>query len=62
MHFITGTSMIQFIILPEGNYIVHYNFCEYQDKKLYLRYNDPYSKKTLYHVYVASRHLIDSPS
>jgi hypothetical protein len=32
-----------------GNYIVKYNFCEYQDKKLYLRYSDPYSSSDVYH-------------
>ena len=33
----------------KGKYIVKYNFCGYRDKKLSLRYNDPYSKTTLYH-------------
>ncbi len=32
----------------EGRYIVHYNFCKYQGKKLFLRYNDPYSKTKSY--------------
>jgi hypothetical protein len=36
----------------EGKYIVHYNFCEYQDKELYLRYNDPVASKLEY-AYVA---------
>jgi len=34
-----------------GKYIVHYNFCEYRDKNLYLRYNDSYSVETKY-IYV----------
>jgi hypothetical protein len=32
-----------------GHYIVKYNFCEYRDKKLYLRYSEPSSKSTTYH-------------
>jgi len=34
-----------------GRYIVHYNFCKYEDKNLYLRYNDPYASETKY-IYV----------
>jgi hypothetical protein len=30
-----------------GRYIVKYNYCQYRDKKLYLRYSDPSSK--VYH-------------
>jgi len=33
----------------KGKYIVKYNFCEYMGKKLFLRYNDPYSKTIMYH-------------
>src|SRR6266498_1925316 len=36
----------------EGKYIVHYNFCAYRGKKLYLRFNDPSSQKLKY-LYVA---------
>ena len=32
-----------------GRYIIKYNFCEYQDKKLYLRYSDPSSRSKVYH-------------
>ena len=32
-----------------GHYIIKYNFCEYRDKKLYLRYSDPSSKSKIYH-------------
>jgi hypothetical protein len=32
----------------EGRYIVHYNFCKYRGKKLFLRYIDPYSKSKGY--------------
>jgi hypothetical protein len=32
-----------------GKYIVKYNFCKYQDKKLYLRYLDPYTRGLTYH-------------
>ena len=31
-----------------GHYIVKFNFCEYQDKRLYLRYSDPSSKSKAY--------------
>src|SRR4029078_2084383 len=31
-----------------GLYIVKYNFCEYKDKKLYLRYSDPSSQSNPY--------------
>jgi hypothetical protein len=31
-----------------GHYIVKYNYCEYEGKKLYLRYSDP-SSKSVYH-------------
>lgn len=31
-----------------GSYVIKFNFCKYQDKKLYLRYSDPYSA-SLYH-------------
>jgi hypothetical protein len=47
--FIIGTNTIRFIILRSGRYIVKYNFCEYRDKKLYLRYSDPSSKSKVYH-------------
>jgi len=32
-----------------GHYIVKYNFCDYQDKKLYLRYTEPSAKSKIYH-------------
>jgi hypothetical protein len=32
-----------------GRYIVKYNFCEYQDRKLYLRYSEPPAKSKIYH-------------
>jgi hypothetical protein len=32
-----------------GAYIVKFNFCKYQDKKLYLRYSEPYSSSGSYH-------------
>ena len=31
-----------------GHYIVKFNFCEYQDKRLYLRYSDPSFKSKVY--------------
>ena len=37
-----------FYLFAAGRYIVKYNFCEYQDKKLYLRYSDPSSKSKVY--------------
>ncbi|HEV8507368.1 MAG TPA: hypothetical protein VGQ53_18280 [Chitinophagaceae bacterium] len=32
-----------------GNYIVKYNFCEYRDKKLFLRYSEPSAQSKIYH-------------
>jgi hypothetical protein len=40
-----------------GKYIVHYNFCEYRDKKLYLRYTNPYSQKLMYIPVAASNRI-----
>jgi hypothetical protein len=48
-HFYQNDTAYHF---AEGKYIVHYNFCEYRDKELYLRYIDPASKKIKY-LYVA---------
>jgi hypothetical protein len=38
-----------FYHFAEGRYIVKYNFCEYQDKKLYLRYSEPFATSKIYH-------------
>ena len=32
-----------------GRYVVKYNFCEYQDKKLYLRYSEASATSKIYH-------------
>ena len=44
-----GYEYDTFYHFAAGHYIVKYNFCEYQDKKLYLRYIDPNSKSKVYH-------------
>jgi len=33
----------------KGNYIVKYNYCKYQGKKLYMRYLDQYNRALVFH-------------
>ena len=34
----------------EGKYIIKFNFCKYQGKKLFLRCNDPHSKAAYHYI------------
>ncbi len=47
----------------EGQYLVRFNFCKYQDRKLYLRYKDMHTRDLEYHyieIYASQRiHLHD---
>ncbi len=43
-----GYEYDTFYHFAAGSYMVKYNFCEYRDKKLYLRYIDPNSKSKVY--------------
>jgi len=44
-----GYEYDTFYHFAAGQYILKYNFCEFRDKKLYLRYSDASSKSKIYH-------------